>query len=286
MVQEVYADLYVLINFGMDLLCLMITSALLHLPARQMRVLLAAGTGGCYALLSLLLCPPGVVGFLTDILAAPLLCVIAFASKKDSVFRLFRMTCAYFLTSAILGGVMTALYSFLNRLQLPLDSLQGDGLSVWSFALLSAAAGLATLKGGKFFGFAAKKRFVQVEAGLFGTTISLRALLDSGNLLQDPLSGRSVIVADRCALQGAIPQRLFEANTQEKLTALLSDHELARRIRLIPIHTAAGEGLLPAVIPDFLTVSERRGKRATDHLIAISDLGAHARDFDAVMPDH
>lgn len=181
---------------------------------------------------------------------------------------------------------MTALYSFFNRLQLPLDSLQGDGLSVWSFALLSAAAGLATLKGGKCFGFSARKRFVRIEASIFGKAISLRALLDSGNLLQDPLSGRSVIVADRRALQEALPRRLLEADTQEKLTDLLSDHELARRIRLIPIHTAAGEGLLPAVIPDSLTVTEQRGERATDHLIAISDLGARARDFDAVMPDH
>lgn len=286
MVQEIYADLYVLINFGMDLICLMITAALLHLPVRQLRVLVAAGVGGLYALFALLLCPSGILGFLTDLLAAPLLCAIAFASKKGGISRLLRITCAYFLTSAILGGVMTALYSFLNRLDLPLESMRGDGLSAWSFAILSAAAGLATLKGGKFFGFAAKKKYVMIEASLFGKTLCLRALLDSGNLLQDPLSGRSVIVADRRSLRDVIPRKLLEADTQKKLTDLLSDQEIARRIRLIPVHTAAGESLLPALMPDSLTVLEKQKRYSADHLIAISDLGDRRRDFDAVMADH
>ena len=69
----------------------------------------------------------------------------------------------------------------------------------------------------------------------------------------------------------------------KELTDLLADHELARLIRLIPVHSATGEGLLPAVIPEEVRVTDRCTTYSGDQLIAISDLGEEARDFDAVM---
>lgn len=283
MVQEIYADLYVLINFGMDLLCLTVTASLLHLPARRWRILLASGMGGLYSLLSLLFSPAGLLGLLFDLLAAMALAGVAFAQRGNGLLRHLRVTGAYFLSSVLLGGVMTALYAFLNRLALPLDRMQKDGLEAWIFALLGATAGLATLKGGRLFAFSARRRYVTLTATLFGRTVTLRALIDSGNLLQDPLSGRGVIVVDRRALRGLLPEKLLAADTPQRLTDLLEDYELARLIRLIPVRSATGEGLLPAVIPDDLRVTDRRTTYSGDQLLAISDLGEDARDFDAVM---
>lgn len=283
MVQEIYADLYVLINFGMDLLCLTVTASLLHLPARRWRILLASGMGGLYSLLSLLFSPAGLLGLLFDLLAAMALAGVAFAQRGNGLLRHLRVTGAYFLSSVLLGGVMTALYAFLNRLALPLDRVQKDGLEAWIFALLGATAGLATLKGGRLFAFSARRRYVTLTATLFGRTVTLRALIDSGNLLQDPLSGRGVIVVDRRALRGLLPEKLLAADTPQRLTDLLEDYELARLIRLIPVRSATGEGLLPAVIPEQLRVTDRRTTYSGDQLLAISDLGEDARDFDAVM---
>lgn len=283
MVQEIYADLYVLINFGMDLLCLTVTASLLHLPARRWRILLASGMGGLYSLLSLLFSPAGLLGLFFDLLAAMALAGVAFAQRGNGLLRHLRVTGAYFLSSVLLGGVMTALYAFLNRLALPLDRMQKDGLEAWIFALLGATAGLATLKGGRLFAFSARRRYVTLTATLFGRTVTLRALIDSGNLLQDPLSGRGVIVVDRRALRGLLPEKLLAADTPQKLTDLLEDYELARLIRLIPVRSATGEGLLPAVIPEQLRVTDRRTTYSGDQLLAISDLGEDAHDFDAVM---
>lgn len=283
MIQEIYADLYVLINFGMDLLCLTVTASLLHLPARRWRILLASGMGGLYSLLSLLFSPAGLLGLLFDLLAAMALAGVAFAQRGNGLLRHLRVTGAYFLSSVLLGGVMTALYAFLNRLALPLDRMQKDGLEAWIFALLGATAGLATLKGGRLFAFSARRRYVTLTATLFGRTVTLRALIDSGNLLQDPLSGRGVIVVDRRALRGLLPEKLLAADTPQRLTDLLEDYELARLIRLIPVRSATGEGLLPAVIPEQLRVTDRRTTYSGDQLLAISDLGEDARDFDAVM---
>ena len=177
MVQEVYIDLYFLTNISMDLLCLMITAALLHRHVKRWRALAAAVLGGGYAVAALLLTLGGIAGFLLDIAAAFLMCTVAFYVRKMPLLRLLQCTLVQALVSMMLGGIMTALYACLNRLHLPLEALQGDGLSVWTFALLTAVASIATLRGGRLFGISQKTKSVTVRAVLFGKSVTLSAMV-------------------------------------------------------------------------------------------------------------
>lgn len=284
MQQTVYVDLYFLINFSMDLLCLMITASLLHRPTNRIRAILAAAFGGAYAVAALLLNFHGILGFSLDILAALVLCLITFAGRKQSPWRLFQPLPILLLTSMTLGGVMTAAYSWLNRLNLPFESLKGDGISVWSFALLTAVAGVATLRGGRFTGISKKTKSLTVEATLFGQAITLRAMVDSGNLLRDPVSGKSVIVADVDRLAPILPPSLVRACKSGSCTDWLSSHEHAKLTRPIPVSTATGKSLLLGIVPEHLTLTADGKSCPADYLIAPAQLGNHALGFDAIVP--
>lgn len=281
MVTDVYADLYFLVNVCMNLLCLMITGSLLHRRTRRWRAILAASLGGVYALAALLFSLGGILGVLSDAAVALLMCAIAFGAGKGSFLPLCKATAVHFLTSMILGGVMTALYTLLNRLDLPLEILEGDGLSVWTFALLSAVAGLMTARGGRFFGFSKKTRSVTVSATILGCDLTLRALVDSGNLLRDPVSGRSVIVADREKLEEGLPS---EVRTLLHAPLNVEDTPYARQLRLIPAETASGKALLPAFLPSRLSIHDGQSVHEADYLVAAAELGEHARGFDAIIP--
>lgn len=281
MEQEVYIDLYFLINTSMDLLCLMITASLLHRRVHRLRAVLAAAMGGGYAVLALLFGSAGLLGFLADCALAFVMCAVTFAEKKTTLPFLLKTALVNVLTSMILGGIMTGLYTLLNRLDLPLDALQGDGLSVWSFALLTLLASIATLRGGRFFGFSRRTKSVTVKALLFRREVTLGAFVDSGNLLRDPLSGRSVIVADREKIKHLLPPVLQTPTAPLEL--LQSDPVLARRLRLIPTRTATGEAMLVALIPDRLEICDGKNTYAADYLIAPAALGEAARGFDAII---
>jgi len=286
MQQAVYIDLYVLVNFSMDLLCLMITAALLHRQVKRLRAILAALLGGAYAAAALLLGWNGLPGVLADLLAACLMCTVAFASRRQSFWRILQCAAVQALVSMLLGGVMTALYAALNRLNLPFSALQGDGISVWLFALLSAVAGVATLRGGSFLGLSRKTKHVTLHAVLFGHEITLTAMVDSGNLLRDPVSGKSVIVADLARLSEILPPALLRACQSEDCASWLTHSEHAKRTRPIPAHTAAGERLLLAVVPDRLSVTVGKDTYDADYLIAPAPLGDAAQGFDAVISLH
>ncbi|MBQ8309667.1 MAG: sigma-E processing peptidase SpoIIGA [Clostridia bacterium] len=283
MIQDVYVDLYFLINVSMNLLCLMITASLLHLRVKRWRAIVAASLGALYAVAALILGAGGILGFLADLAIAILMCTVTFTVRPLSFFHLLKCTAVQMLTSMLLGGIMTALYSLLNRIDLPLDSLEGDGLSVWSFAILSAIAALMTARGGRFLGRSAKTRCITVHATLFGKQITLRALVDTGNLLREPVSGKGVIVADRKTLLAALPRDVAQVLSASDPAVWLSDPAVAHRVRVIPIRTASGESLLPAILPETLHLTEGKTVLPTDHLIAPAELAASADGFDAVI---
>lgn len=283
MIQEVYIDLYFLINVSMDLLCLMITAFLLHRAVKRRRACLAALIGGGYAVLSLLLSLSGLLGFLSDIAAAVVMCAVAFWERKASFFGILQCALVQSLVSMMLGGIMTALYSLLNRLNLPFDALTGDGLSVWTFALLTAVASIATVRGGKLFGLSQKTKSVTLHIVLFKKEVTLQAMVDSGNLLRDPISGKSVIVAELSALSQTLPGALLEAYESNDFGTWLSVYENAKCIRPIPTHTAAGDTLLFAIVPDSVTVTCQGKTYSADYLIAPTRLACNTNGFDAVI---
>lgn len=281
---EVYADLYLIVNTGMNLLSLMLAARLLHRPAKRWRAIVASVTGALYALLALLFGSGGVLGFLADLALAFVMCAITFAERRGRFSHLIKCTAVQFLTSVLLGGVMTALYSLLNRLNLPMESLQGDGISVWLFVLLSAAAGLATARGGRLLRRSGSLKSVTVCAVFGDRELTLSALVDSGNLLRDPISGKGVIVVDRQKLLEALPQPLRAALEKDTPAEWLRDSRCARLIRLIPAKTATGERLLPALSPDALRLIDGKDDLPADYLIAPAELGESAAGFDAIVP--
>lgn len=287
MVQEVYVDLYFLINVSMDLLCLLITASLLHCPVRRWRAVTAALLGGGYAVLSLLLSLGGAISLLLDLCGALLLCLVAFHSAGQGFWRSVRASLVFALCSMTLGGVMTALYSLLNRWNLPLDALQGDGLSVWTFALLSAVASIATLRGGRLSALSQKTKRITLSLSLFGKELTLSAMVDSGNLLRDPVSGKSVIVADLSRLSPILPAELARAYQSGDFSEWMQDYTRAKKLRPIPTQSAMGKGILFAIVPDRLLLHPE-GKKPfpADYLIAPAPLGESAQGFDAVIaPD-
>ena len=286
MEQSVYIDLYCLVNFSMDLLALMITAALLHLRVKRLRAILAAAFGGIYASAALLFGLSGVLGFAGDLVCALALCYIAFRHKGSSHLHTLRAVPVLFLVSMTLGGVMTALYALLNRLNLPFEALQGDGLSVWTFALLTAVAGIATLRGGSFMGLSRKTKTVTVHATLFGKAVTLHAMVDSGNLLRDPVSGTPVIVADLDRLRSCLPCELYRACARGDLAHILASNTYRGHIRPIPSQTATGASLLIALTPERLTLTVGKDTYPASYLIAPAPLGESAQGFDAVISLH
>lgn len=100
----------------------------------------------------------------------------------------------------------------------------------------------------------------QVELRVEERAVILPAMLDSGNLLRDPVTGRPVLVIPCRAARSLFP----ELGDPEKLT------ELPLGFRLLSVRTAAGSSLLPMFRPDECRIYVNGSACRADLLVAVA----------------
>ena len=280
--MDVYADLLFLINFSMDFLCLYLSVRLLHLKRFVGRMLIAAAIGGLYSVIALFLEVGSGLALAVDLGTCVLMCAVCAAGKGVGFGRLMLLCGTYFGISALMGGGMTALYQLLNRADLPLGEVQGDGISAWMFLALAVVCALMALFGSRLFSRQKAMRTCIVHVRIESATWELSGLCDSGNLLCDPISGTPVIVADRSTWLQRLPEELrslVESGGRESCTGAQ-----AKRVRLIPMQTAQGSTLAVALLPDEIMLVEQNGKRRTVHALIAPSGQPLPADHHAIVP--
>ena len=287
---EVYADLLFLINAAMDGLCLLLTGKLLHRRVKTWRVALAAALGGVYAVAVLFPDVGAGLSLLLDLAMCLAMCGITFGGRGGGGIRgLFSAVGVYFLLSMALGGIMTALYHLLNRagwvsLLSELTGAGGDGLGSWLFLLLALVGGGLSLWGGRLSRRAGRISFCTVQVELDGRQVVLRGMVDSGNLLRDPMGGRAVICADAHGLGDFLPSSHMEMMKGATSTVPHLSSSDAKRVRIIPAGTATGNGILYGFLPDrILLTAEGSGiQREVDAVVAVTPIPTNG--VEALVP--
>lgn len=282
---EVYADLLFLINAGMDGLCFLLTGRILHRRTPPLRVVLGASLGGIYSVASLFPDVGRVAALGLDVGVCLLLCALVFGGKKHAAKGQFPQAAAtYFVLSMVLGGVMTGLYNLLNRVHFATHLPAGDeGPGVWLFALLALAGSGITLWGGRFFRRSAAVRRCRVAIELNGRRITPEGIVDTGNLLRDPIDGRAVICVAKSALAPLLSTSLAAAVNEGSVAGLSASAD-ARRFRLIPAGTATGGGMLGGFLPDRVEVIYLCGGRETVRVVDAVIAAAELNGTEALVP--
>lgn len=286
MEQTVYLDLLFLVNFSMDFLCFYITAKIMSVKFSVLRVSLAAAVGGIYADAALFL-PYGTPwSIFFDIAVCFIICALAFYRKKEK--GLILTSVVYFSVSMALGGFMTALFNLLNRMgfnEAVLGEDEGDGISVWLFALLALVSALLTLIGGKFFKVRSSVSSVRVELTYAKRKKTFGAMVDSGNFLREPISGRPCIVVDSSLLREIFPLKLLDMAEKGELSVLgIEDEDIRRSIRLVPTSTATGEKMMIGVRSDMIRIDSGRGFCELDAIVVISRIGNLRDGAKALVP--
>ena len=285
MERTVYIDLLFLINFSMDFLCFYISARIISVRFSALRAVAASVLGGIYSGAALFVPANAVVSVSIDVLVCFFMCLIAFGGGKK--VGIIFVTLVYFSVSMALGGFMTALFNLLNRMgfsSLASDSTEGDGISVWLFALLAAVSAVFTLLGGRSFRRRSAQKSAAVRIRLGKNEKTLSAMVDSGNLLREPISGRSCIAVEMDALGGIVPDEVLSAARAERVSSVeFIDKSFLKNVRLVPAHTATGERILIGIRADSLFIDAGRGEFESDAYIVLSKLNA-PKGTEALVP--
>lgn len=275
---RVCAEALFALNTAIDTSLLACSARLCGERLRWGRLVASGALGGVYAVAAIL---PG-AGFLrlaaVEACAAVLFCLAAFGGSR----RLLRLTAFFFALAACFAGLVFAVTQTAGT---GLFRLPGGGLyPVNAAGLLAVGAVLLAACRLLFSGFAqhTRREVRELTLALSGREVTLRALLDTGNTLKDPVTNEPVLVANWTAAQTLLPGvSLCEADFHHapELMQRLSREAPDVRCRLIPYRAVGvSEGFLLAVR---CTVREKDG-RVQKALAAFSPTPVSGGDFEAL----
>lgn len=266
----VYLDQVFLLNFVVDYLMLLAAGRLAGEVLRRGRLAMGAALGAAYAGAVFL---PG-LGFLVHPLckvgAGVLTALVGYGGSR----RLLRVCLVFFAVSAAFGGGIFALQMLGSRSLTMANGVLASTLDL-KLVLLSAAGcyGLITLLFQRAARHSARRELAPAVVELRGRRVALTALVDTGNTLTDPATGRPVLVAEGAKLAGLFPPggAPDPAELRDPATALERLSGTGVRCRLLPYQAVGVEcGLLLALRTDRITVG---GEDYGPLLVALSPTG-------------
>lgn len=276
----VYIDVLLLLNFCLDFLLLAAAGRFLRRRGGLLRLLLASLLGAIYGAaivlpqLAYLYLPPAAV------LVSLLLLRVAYPFQSAGAF--LKLVGVFYLIAFAMAGAVLAGVTLLQNSGFVLGGAAtvraGTLLAAIPVAAILARRGYTALKRG----WRKEDFHIELEIRAMGRSCLLTALLDTGNDLHEPLSGRPVIVADSRAVLTLLPERVREAYAKagdrpdqvlQQLTARSDADGWARRLRLIP-YASIGKrnGMMLGFRPDCVVLYQGGERRVCDAMIALTKL--------------
>lgn len=243
--MAVYADILVIINLIVDYFLLAASAAVLRIKLSVLRQLGGASIG---ALSSLYIFAPN-YGIFTNLLfraavcAIMVLCAFGFRSTK----RFLRAAGVLFLVTCGFGGVITAVWSiFKPHGMTVVNSVVYFNISPAVLISVSVITYLLFMLLNAIFSKTSELADrCEITVTAEEKSITMDAIVDTGNSIKDYLSGSDVIIAD----SEFVKALLGSDNPQ-------TDTRLKSRYRILPLSTVSGGGTLDGFRCDSAVISD------------------------------
>lgn len=214
--MTIYLDVVLLENLCMNYIILFATGYILKLKLKHIRIIASAFLGGMYSLFAYMEVLKIYSNFILKIILSVVMVYIAYNAKN--IKQLIKQLIFFYLTSFVFGGCAFALLYIIK----PQEIILKNGMLVGTYpikvALLGGLGGFAitTIAFNYVKNKIAKKDiFYQVKIFFNEKQTQTTALLDTGNMLKDPISGMPVIIVEKEMLKDILPEIIL--NNLEKV---------------------------------------------------------------------
>lgn len=209
--MTIYLDVILFENICMNYIILFATGLILKAKISQVRIVLSSILGGVYAILSFAPILEIYSNLIFKIIVSITMVYIAFKPKNMKL--LLKELILFYLVSFAFGGCAFCLLYFIK----PQDILMRNGYLTGTYpikiALLGGIVGFVIVNiafkvvKGKI---SKKDMFCDIEIFFKEKSVQIKAMIDTGNMLKDPISGMPVIVVEKGKLEQIIPKGIID----------------------------------------------------------------------------
>ena len=264
--MSVYIDILFLINLMINTIILLAAGTVMRIRCSCVRIFLGAALGAVYACVIFFPKLQLMYTMAAKLAAAVIISAVAYAPK--SILQCIKQTVAFCAITAVFGiASLGALY--FTDIGIRLGGVISNGIFYFNiplaYLLFSCAATYTALSLASHFSKKHNARsFTHITVVNDGKSVDLKALVDTGNMLKDPFSGKTVMIAEVEALEP-----LFEFDISTLAESSDAHSSLPPGFRLIPFSSIGRQsGILVAFVPERIIVDNLERKNIVTALHA------------------
>lgn len=272
--MTIYIDVVLIENLIMNYIILFTTGLILKLKIQPIRILIASLLGAIYSIIAY----AGVLkiysSFILKIVLSVLIVYIAF--NPQSVKKMWKDLLIFYLTSFVFGGAAFALIYIVK----PQDIIMKNGLflgtyplktvmlgAVIAFIIIIAAFSIVKSKISK------KDMFCEIETKINNKIVRTKAMIDTGNMLKEPITNTPVVVVEHTLLYECIPKEILNnleniiGGDFEKVPEHIKEKYISR-LKLIPFSSLGKQnGMLLGIKPQYIKIMKEEEEQINKNVI-------------------
>ena len=272
--MTVYLDVVFLENIIINYIILYVTGIISKAKIKQKRILFGAIIGAIYSIVYYLFKLKIYSSVIIKIILSIIIIYVSFNSKnfKD----LAKKTILFYLVSFVFGGASIAIIYMVNSEQITIQ----NGVLVGKYTIKTILVGIVIAYFTVIIAFSiiktkiSKKDLIcDISINLNNKLIETKAMIDTGNLLKEPITNKPVIVMEHTLLYDIIPKEILN-NIENILGGDLSNipeiiqDEYVSKLKVIPFSSLGKtNGMLLGIKGENLTIYLNEETKVIDTVI-------------------
>ena len=254
----VYIDIILLENICMNYIILFATAYVMKIKRNFFLIVVSSSIGAIYSAVLYLKIIPIYSSIIMKILLSIIMTYIAF--KPSNIITSLKQLIVFYLVSFAFGGCAFFLLYFIKPEEIFIKNGVFIGIYPLKIAVLGGLVGFVILH----LSFKVVKNKIKKEQ-IYFINIKLNenicdvyALLDTGNMLKDPLTQKPVLVVEKNKIQNLFPKQIIQ-NTDQIIGGDIKVDEVSRKyiskFKIIPYNSIGKQnGILLGFKPDLIEV--------------------------------
>ena len=259
--MTIYIDIVLIENLIMNYIILFTTAVVLKIKVNHIRLILASLLGAGYSIIAYM----GIIKVYSSIILKIILSVliIYIAFNPQNIKKMSKDLLLFYLVSFVFGGAAFALIYIIK----PQNILMKNGLFLGTYTLKTVMLGAVVAFCIIIGAFAIiknkiskKDMFCEIEILINQKKIKTKAMIDTGNMLKEPITNVPVIVVEHILLYSCMPKEILN-NLKEIMGGDFKNipcdiqEKYISKLKLIPFSSLGKQnGMLIGIRPEYVKV--------------------------------
>ena len=208
--MTIYIDVVFIENLIMNYIILFATSIIIKVKVKHIRLILASILGAIYSIIAYMSILEMYSSVILKIILSVIIVYIAY--NPQNVKNMWKYLVIFYMTSFVFGGAAFALIYIVK----PQDILMKNGLFLGTYTLKTIILGtivafVVIVTSFKLVKSKISKKdmFCTIKININKVEIETKAMIDTGNLLKEPISNTPVIVVEHTLLYDCMPKEIL-----------------------------------------------------------------------------